>query len=204
MRVFQKGVERMTVTRADALGIVRDVAQVFTIEADIREGLPETTFVGLPDTDVREMRDRVRAGIINSGEAWPSAKLTIKLAPRHLTASISSLDLAIAIAVLAAAREVPRNKLASTLFVAELGLDGRLRPAPGLQGLPTVVRHTGLSTLGDSEWYAVVTATEHAGLLAEAAGKKKSGVTVSIVVADHLRDVAAWLRGSVSPAVTFL
>src|SRR5215469_10849419 len=107
------------------------------VEADIASGLPATILVGLPDTALREARDRIRAAIVNSGETWPNSKITVGLSPAALPKRGSGFDLAIAVAILAAAEAVPLAAPADTMFLAELGLDGRLRPVPGV--LPAVV-----------------------------------------------------------------
>jgi magnesium chelatase family protein len=106
------------------------------IEADIENGLPALFLVGLPDTALREARDRIRAAIVNSGQSWPQRRVTVGLSPASLPKRGSAFDLGIAIAILAAGGVLPQDQLAGTVFVGELGLDGRLRPVPGV--LPSV------------------------------------------------------------------
>ena len=79
------------------------------VEADIASGLPATILVGLPDTALREARDRIRAAIVNSGESWPGSKITVGLSPATLPKRGSGFDLAIAVAILAAAEAVPAD-----------------------------------------------------------------------------------------------
>ena len=94
-------------TRA-ALGVN---APPITIEVHISNGLPGLTMVGLPETTVKEARDRVRSAIINSGYEFPAKKITINLAPADLPKEGGRYDLPIAIALLAASEQLTTNKL---------------------------------------------------------------------------------------------
>jgi magnesium chelatase family protein len=107
------------------------------VEADIGAGLPRTVLVGLPDTSLYEARDRCKAAVSNSGGSWPSSLLTINLSPATLPKGGSHYDLAIVAAVLGAAEVFRREELTGTVFLGELGLDGRLRPIRGI--LPAVL-----------------------------------------------------------------
>jgi magnesium chelatase family protein len=102
------------------------------VEADIGSGLPRTVLVGLPDTSLYEARDRCKAATSNSGQEWPQALLTINLSPATLPKAGSHYDLAIVAAVLGANDVFPRRRLASTVLLGELGLDGRVRPVRGI------------------------------------------------------------------------
>ncbi len=101
------------------------------VEADIRMGLPSFTLVGLPDTAVRESRERVRAAIVNSGFEFPQRRITANLAPADLRKAGPGFDLALAAAVLAATEQIPAAALADLALAGELALDGSLRPVPG-------------------------------------------------------------------------
>src|SRR6202046_5419279 len=127
----------MALARAYSVALVGVRGHLIEVEADIASGLPATIVVGLPDAALREARDRIRAAIVNSGQTWPNSKITVGLSPAALPKRGSGFDLAIAVAVLAAAEAVPAAALAGKMFLAELGLDGRLRPVPGV--LPAVV-----------------------------------------------------------------
>lgn len=102
------------------------------IEVDVSNGLPKTIVVGLPDTTVNEARDRCRSAVVNSGMSWPDQRVTINLAPSTLPKSGSHYDLAIALAVFAALKEIPREPLEGAAFLGELALDGRLRAIRGV------------------------------------------------------------------------
>jgi magnesium chelatase family protein len=109
---------------------------VVEIEADIENGLVALFLVGLPDTALREARDRIRAAIVNSRQSWPQRRVTVGLSPASLPKRGSSFDLGMAVAILAADGVVASERLAGTVFIGELGLDGRLRSVPGV--LPSV------------------------------------------------------------------
>src|SRR5262249_44379300 len=102
------------------------------IESDIENGLPGLLLVGLPDTALREARDRIRAAIINSGEQWPQRRITVGLSPASLPKRGSGFDAGIAVSILAAAGTVPVAAIEGVTFLGELGLDGRLRPVRGV------------------------------------------------------------------------
>ncbi|HUX82675.1 MAG TPA: magnesium chelatase domain-containing protein, partial [Halothiobacillus sp.] len=84
-------------------------APLITVEAHVSNGLPAITLVGLPETAVRESRDRVRAAILSSGFEFPPRRLTINLAPADLPKEGARFDLAIAIAILAVTGQIPNT-----------------------------------------------------------------------------------------------
>ena len=91
-------------------------AHLIEVTADIASGLPATILIGLPDTALREARDRVRAAIVNSGQNWPASKITVGLSPASLPKRGSGFDLSIAVAILAAAEAVPQSALAGMIL----------------------------------------------------------------------------------------
>ena len=105
---------------------------LITVEVDITNGLPALDIVGLPDTAVKESRERVRAAIKNSGFEFPSRRITINLAPADLKKDSSGLDLPIAIGILAASGQITWNQCEHYLFVGELSLEGKLRGVSGI------------------------------------------------------------------------
>jgi magnesium chelatase family protein len=126
----------MALARTHAIALVGVQGHVVEIEADIETGLVALLLVGLPDTALREARDRIRAAIVNSQQQWPQRRITVGLSPASLPKRGSGFDLGIAVAILAAAGAVRAAKLADLVFLGELGLDGRIRPVPGV--LPAV------------------------------------------------------------------
>ena len=127
----------MTLARTSAVAVMGIEGQLVEIQADLADGLPGVTMIGLPDAALQEARDRIRAAIVNSGEAWPTRRMTLALLPATLPKRGSMFDVALAVAVLAAAGAVPTEPLADVVLLGELGLDGRLRPTRGT--LPAVV-----------------------------------------------------------------
>jgi magnesium chelatase family protein len=126
----------MPVARTLSITLVGVEGHPVLIEADIENGLPGLLLVGLPDTALREARDRIRAAIVNSGEKWPPRRITVGLSPASLPKRGSGFDLGIALAILAASGAVPADAIEGVTFLGELGLDGQLRPVRGV--LPAV------------------------------------------------------------------
>lgn len=106
-------------------------APAVEVEVHLANGLPSFTLVGLPDTEVKEARDRVRAAIINSGLDFPKSRITVNLAPADLPKESGRFDLPIAIGILAASKQIPAKHLADFAFAGELSLSGELRPIRG-------------------------------------------------------------------------
>src|SRR6266508_5622335 len=115
----------MALARTHSIALVGVEGHTVECEADIANGLVALLLVGLPDTALREARDRIRSAIVNSGQEWPQRKITVGLSPASLPKRGSWFDLAIAIGVLAAAAKVPRAAVEKVMFFGELGLDGQ-------------------------------------------------------------------------------
>ncbi len=107
------------------------------VEVDISNGLPGFDIVGLPDTAVKESRERVRAALKNSGLIFPMTRITVNLAPADLRKDGSGLDLPIAIGILAAAGSLLPEETDGRIFVGELALDGTIRQVTGV--LPMIL-----------------------------------------------------------------
>jgi magnesium chelatase family protein len=115
-------------------------APLVICEVHLSGGLPSTSIVGLPETAVREARDRVRAAILNCQLDYPQRKVTVGLAPADLPKDGGRFDLPIALGILAANGSIPRDSLARFEFLGELALSGELRAVHGV--LPAVMRAT--------------------------------------------------------------
>ncbi len=122
-------------------------ARGVTVEVDIRAGLPVFTIVGLADAAVREARDRVRAAILNSGFEFPAQRITASLAPGDVPKVGPALDLALAVAVLAASGQLPGGSLEGLAFYGELSLNGRVRPCHGTLAVAQATHEAGLRGL---------------------------------------------------------
>lgn len=120
------------------------------VEVHVGSGLPCFTIVGLPDASCRESRDRVRAAIQSSGIDWPQRKITVSLAPSDLKKSGPSLDLAIAIGILAATEHVELDVVERYGFFGELGLDGSVRPVRGALPMGDAVDAPGVVVAEDN------------------------------------------------------
>jgi len=171
----------MPLARTYSVALIGVNGQVVEVEADITNGLVGMILVGLPDTALREARDRIRAAIANSGEEWPQRKITVGLSPASLPKRGSWFDLAIAIGILAAAAKVPRAAVEEVMFFGELGLDGRLRPVRGV--LPAVAAAV------DAGFGTVMVAEQNAAEAALVPG-------VRVIAACSLTAAADWLRGT--------
>lgn len=109
-----------------------------TVEVDIANGLPRFDIVGLPDTAVKESRERVRAAINNSGFRFPHTHITVNLAPADLKKDGSGLDLPIAAGILTSSKQVALKDIEDMIFVGELALDGMIREVVGI--LPMIIK----------------------------------------------------------------
>lgn len=107
-----------------------DAAQV-TVEVHLANGLPSFTIVGLPEAEVKESKDRVRAALQNCQFEFPARHITVNLAPADLPKESGRFDLPIALGILAASGQIPADKLAEYEFAGELALTGELRPIRG-------------------------------------------------------------------------
>jgi magnesium chelatase family protein len=102
------------------------------VEVDVADGLPGVTIVGLPDTAVRESKDRIKSALRNTQFAWPQTRITVNLAPADVRKEGSSFDFPIALGLLAASKQLAPESFAGIVAVGELALDGSLRPVPGV------------------------------------------------------------------------
>src|SRR3954453_17126752 len=130
----------MPLARALSVALIGLDGHVVEVEADLAQGLPGLTVIGLPDAALAEARDRIRAAVVNCGQAWPQKRITLALSPAALPKRGSSFDLAMAAALLAANEAVPAASLAGRVLLGELGLDGRVRPVRGV--LPALLTAT--------------------------------------------------------------
>ncbi len=118
-------------------------APAVTVETHLANGLPSFTIVGLPDTEVKEAKDRVRAALVNCQFEFPARRITVNLAPAELPKESGRFDLPIALGILAASGQVPDTKLKELEFAGELSLSGELRPIRGALAMTFSARRSG-------------------------------------------------------------
>jgi len=120
------------------------------IQTDISNGIPEFEIVGLPDVSVKEAKKRIKAAIKNSNIEFPNKKILINLAPANIRKEGSSFDLAMAVGILIAMDKIPKidiNKLASTIFIGELSLDGKINRTNGVLPMCIEAKELGIKTV---------------------------------------------------------
>jgi magnesium chelatase family protein len=118
-------------------------ARPVRVEVDVHRGLPGFAIVGLPDTAVREARERVRAALVNCGFEFPLRRIVVNLAPASLRKAGPGMDLAIAAALLSASGQLRWNELDRVALVGELALDGSVRPVNGALAIAEAAREGG-------------------------------------------------------------
>jgi magnesium chelatase family protein len=129
-----------TVTTCALVGIDAHTVQV---EVDLATGIPHTQTVGLPDSTVRESKDRVRSALRNAGFEIPPRRITVNLAPAHLRKEGAAYDLPIAVALVAATGHPVKDYLGSVAVAGELALDGRVRPIRGALAIAAAAQAAG-------------------------------------------------------------
>ncbi|GGQ58062.1 YifB family Mg chelatase-like AAA ATPase [Couchioplanes azureus] len=170
----------MSYAKVLCVGLVGVRGHLVEVEADLSPGLPAVVLTGLPDTALSEARDRVRAALVNSGQAWPNRRITVNLLPAALPKHGSAFDLAIACALLASAGELPLAPLEGVVVLGELGLDGTVRRVRGVLPMVTAAVEAGATRVvvpvGNAREAAVV-----------------PGITVGPV--DSLHRLVAFVKG---------
>lgn len=128
----------MSLARVYSRALVGVEAPLVTVETHISNGMPGLAIVGLPETAVRESRERVRSAILNARLEFPARRVTVNLAPAELPKVGGRYDLAIALSILAASEQLPVEQLSSYEFLGELSLGGELRGVHGV--LPAAIQ----------------------------------------------------------------
>ena len=155
-------------------------APLVTVETHLSNGLPGLSIVGLPEATVRESKDRVRSAILNSNFAFPARRITINLAPADLPKEGGRYDLPIALGILAASEQIPKDQLLDKEFLGELALSGELRSVIGL--LPASIA----ATQNNREIFVPSANQEEAALPEKA----------KVRAAQHLLQVCSHLQGA--------
>ncbi|MGV8073335.1 MAG: YifB family Mg chelatase-like AAA ATPase [Syntrophobacteraceae bacterium] len=157
------------------------------VEVDLSPGLPYFATVGLPDSIVRESKDRVKTALQNSGYPFPTERITVNLAPAHIKKEGAGFDLPIAVGILAAMGLIDRGRVEQTVLVGELSLDGRVKPVSGCLSMAIQARNSG-----------------YREMLLPAANASEAAVTdeLSALPVTHLSEVVNFLNehGEITPA----
>jgi magnesium chelatase family protein len=158
-------------------------AYVVEVEVDITNGLPAFVTVGLPETAVKESKERVRAAIKNSGYIFPDDRITVNLAPAHIKKEGTGFDLPMAIGILAATGIVPIRALDRFLFLGELSLDGRIKEVGGALPMAMKAKQAGYRSI----------------VVASASRKEAAVVSdIDVYAAQNLSEAVEFLRGEFS------
>ena len=163
-----------------SVGLVGINAFQVDVEVDLTRGLPTFTIVGLPDNAVKESRERVQAAIGNTGFSLPSKKLTINLAPAGRKKEGAAFDLPIAVGLLAASGFIPIERASRYAYLAELALDGTLRPVKGVLPMAAGLHGQGID--------GFIVPSSNAGEAAIAS-------PVPVFPAENLEQVSLFLQG---------
>ena len=174
----------MSTASAYTVTLTGVVGTLVRVEVDASPGVPGLTLVGLPDAAVRDARDRVRAAITNSGAVWKSCKVTASLSPASVRKRGSGFDLALACACLAAFEVVPQRSTEEWVLIAELGLDGAVRPVRGVLPMVLASVAAGCRRLMVAEW---------------SGGEAALVPGAEVAVASDLTEVVEVLRGVREP-----
>ena len=160
-------------------------AYAVEVEVDIAAGLPVFNMVGLPETAVRESKDRVKSAIKNSGYTFPDDRITVNLAPADIKKEGTGFDLPIALGLLSATRVIDQAALDGYLVLGELSLDGRVKPVTGALSTALAARDAG-----------------YAGIIVPADNAREAAVVagVAVIPVHTLSQAAEFLRGLVSIA----
>jgi magnesium chelatase family protein len=177
----------MSLARVYSRANVGVTAPEVAVEVHVGNGLPKVSLVGLPQTAVRESKDRVKAVLLNAGFDFPDGAVTISLAPADLPKEGSRFDLPIALGILAASAQVDDRRFEEFEFIGELSLSGKLKPVRGI--LPVAIRARAAGR-------GLVVPDDCGAEAALAGGERTFG-------ADSLLAVVGWLHGreALPPAV---
>ena len=156
-------------------------AYIVKVEVDVSEGLPAFSTVGLPDSAIRESKDRVTAAIKNAGFYFPPGRITANLAPADIRKAGSAFDLPIAIGILAATNQIAIERLENAMVLGEVALDGSIRSIQGGLPIALAAKENGI-----------------ADILIPAENAKEAAIVEALNVypVSHLAEAAAFLNGT--------
>jgi magnesium chelatase family protein len=170
----------MSLAKTHSVTLSGLTAHLVTVEADIGEGLPKFVWTGLPDAGVRESVGRIKTAVANSGVKWPNRLITVGLSPASVRKTGTGFDLAVSLAILAAAGKVEPELIRDLVVLGELGLDGRVQDVTGV--LPAVI---GAVQAGFERVVVPWTNAREAALVPGA----------SVIAVSSLHELCGYLRG---------
>ena len=171
--------------RVLSAAVVGIEAALVSVEIDVTSGLPVYTTVGLPDSAVRESRERVRTAIRNAGYTVPNERITVSLAPADLRKEGGSFDLPIALGILTAIGIVRKDRSSECAVVGELALDGHIQPVRGALAVSLTCRRKGIPML--------LVPADNSAEAAAVGG-------IEVIGAATLREAVALLNGDIPPS----
>ena len=170
-----------TVLSATVQGLQTEFVHV---EADVSNGLPVFHMVGYLSSEVKEAAERVKTAIRNIGCNIPAQRIVVNLSPANVKKRGTSYDLPIAVAVLASLQVIPTERLKETLFVGELGLNGRIQPVDGILSIVHEAKKIGI------KYCVLPKENEKEGSLIQGIG---------IIGVSHLKEACEWIKGKDMP-----
>lgn len=144
-RIFEEKEEKLLFASITSGTIHGIRSQLIHVEVDVSKGLPCFQMVGLPNSEVKEARERVKVALKNAGIPLPSMCINVNLSPADLRKEGSLLDLPVAVGILTALRHLPPEKAANTLIIGELGLNGEVKPVKGALPIVREAKKQGIS-----------------------------------------------------------
>jgi len=172
----------MTVARSLSVALVGMAPHVIEVEVDVSTGIPGFTLTALADRVLKQAEQRVKSAVANSEESWPGRRVTVAMSPAAVPKSGSAFDVPIAVTTLAAADELPADRLAGLVLLGELALGGAIKPVSGV--LPSVI---GAMQQGLDRFVVPLGNAQEALLVPGA----------NVWAASSLAQLCAWLRGFV-------
>ena len=172
----------MTVARSLSVALVGMAPHVIEVEVDVSTGIPGFTLTALADRVLKQAEQRVKSAVSNSEESWPGRRVTVAMSPAAVPKSGSAFDVPIAVTALAAAGELPADRLDGLVMLGELALGGQIKPVSGV--LPSVI---GAMRQG-LDRFVVPPGNAQEALLVPGA---------RVLAATSLAQLCGWLRGFV-------
>ena len=170
------------IARVVSAGVIGVEGFSVEVECEVARGLNSFEVVGLPEAAVKESRTRVRAAMVAGNLPFPSRRITVNLAPADIPKRGTVYDLPLALAILAADRKIPPDRLAETMAVGELSLGGEVRPVPGVLAMALAAREKNSSAI----------------LVPAANGAEAAAVPgIDAIPVATLAEAAGWLAGNI-------